>query len=100
MSRLNALMQAIADSQRNTQVQMVEILSLLKQQNNDDIDTLVACLESGLEQLELKLGDALLNYRAKRQELLQNTLEQIEDINQSPLVATVSNGNGAVSRSK
>ena len=93
-------MRTLTESQRNSQSQMLDILALLREETNNDIDVFVAYLESNLDHLETKLGEALIQYKSRRQELLQKTLEQIEDINNSPLIATVPNGNGAVAHTK
>lgn len=80
-NQLSQVIQQLAESQQQTNKQMLVMLSLIRQQMNTDIDVIASQLELSLQGFETSLNTIVVDYANKRKQLLEETLRKLENAN-------------------
>jgi hypothetical protein len=93
-NQLSQVIQQFAESQQQTNKQLLVMLSLMRQQMNTDIDVISSQLELSLQGFETSLNTIIADYADKRKQLLEETLRQIENANSLQFSDLVTSNNG------
>lgn len=93
-NQLSQVIQQFAESQQQTNKQLLVMLSLMRQQMNTDINVISSQLELSLQGFETSLNTIIADYADKRKQLLEETLRQIENANSLQVSDLVTSNNG------
>jgi hypothetical protein len=94
-NQLSQVIQQFAESQQQTNKQMLVMLSLMRQQMNTDIDVISRQLELSLQGFETSLNTIVVDYADKRKQLLEETLRKLENANSLQFSDLVASNNGS-----
>ncbi len=94
-NQLSQVIQQLAESQQQTNKQMLVMLSLMRQQMNTDIDVISSQLELNLQGFETSLNTIVADYADKRKQLLEETLRKLENANSLQFSDLVASNNGS-----
>ncbi len=94
-NQLSQVIQQLAESQQQTNKQMLVMLSLMRQQMNTDIDVISSQLELSLQGFETSLNTIVADYANKRKQLLEETLCKLENANSLQFSDLVTSNNGS-----
>ncbi len=94
-NQLSQVIQQLAESQQQTNKQMLVMLSLMRQQMNTDIDVISSQLELNLQGFETSLNTIVADYANKRKQLLEETLRKLENANSLQFSDLVASNNGS-----
>ncbi len=94
-NQLSQVIQQFAESQQQTNKQMLVMLSLMRQQMNTDIDVISSQLELSLQGFETSLNTIVADYANKRKQLLEETLRKLENANSLQFSNLVTSNNGS-----
>ncbi len=94
-NQLSQVIQQLAESQQQTNKQLLVMLSLMRQQMNTDIDVIASQLELSLQHFETSLNTIVADYANKRKQLLEETLRQLENANNLQFFDLVTSNNGS-----
>jgi hypothetical protein len=94
-NQLSQVIQQLAESQQQTNKQMLVMLSLMRQQMNTDIDVISSQLELNLQGFETSLNTIVADYADKRKQLLEETLRQLENANSWQFSDLINSNNGS-----
>ncbi len=94
-NQLSQVIQQFAESQQQTNKQMLVMLSLMRQQMNTDIDVISSQLELSLQGFETSLNTIVADYANKRKQLLEETLRKLENANSLQFSDLVASNNGS-----
>jgi hypothetical protein len=94
-NQLSQVIQQLAESQQQTNKQMLVMLSLMRQQMNTDIDVISSQLELNLQGFETSLNTIVSDYADKRKKLLEETLRQLDNANNLQFSDLIASNNGS-----
>jgi hypothetical protein len=94
-NQLSQVIQQFAESQQQTNKQMLLMLSLMRQQMNTDIDVISSQLELSLQGFETSLNTIVADYANKRKQLLEETLRKLENANSLQFSDLLASNNGS-----